>query len=260
MENVIIYGLGQRFQENRAWLEREYNVLGYRDKDSAKLKLVAKAIELKDLPVWQSEADKILITPYNPWEIIENLQKKYGVDINKLELLVPQDTVDMGKALPEQQFFAPYNEDALILLLLNKLGLNSHEIKYLEYGVDSILAGSFSYYFYRAGSRGVLVGNMSNQVLASGKIFRHEDVMRAYDDYGSFLECLSENSACDLLIVHDRSALAFLYEYILSNTRLPRIIYADNNTEQYMTFMLTHDYCWYATTDNGMIFYRKEND
>ena len=53
MKNVIIYGLGQSVQENRAWLEREYNVVGYCDKDSAKLKLVDKAIELKDLPVWQ---------------------------------------------------------------------------------------------------------------------------------------------------------------------------------------------------------------
>lgn len=260
MENVIIYGLGQRFQENRAWLEQEYNVLGYYDRDQEKLKLVDKAIELKDLNDWMARVDKVLITPDSPWDIIANLQKKYGVDINKLELLVPKDTVDVGKALPEQQFFAPHNEDALILLLINKLGINSHEIKYLEYGVESILAGSFSYYFYRAGSRGLLVGNMSNQALASGKIFRHEDVMRAYDDYGSFLECLFENSACDLLIVHDRSALAFLYEYILSNTRLPRIIYADNNTEQYMIFMLTHGYCWYTTTANGMIFYRKEND
>ena len=260
MENVIIYGLGQRFQENRAWLEQEYNVLGYYDRDQEKLKLVDKAIELKDLSVWQYEADKILITPDNPWGIIENLQKKYGVDMNKLELVEPKEAVDVGTALPEQQFFAPYNEDALILLLLKKLGINAHEIKYLEYGVESILAGSFSYHFYRAGSRGVLVGNMSNQALALSRIFRPEDFVKEYDAYGSFLECLFENSACDLLIVHDRSALAFLYEYILSNTRLPRIIYADNNTEQYMIFMLTHGYCWYTTTANGMIFYRKEND
>lgn len=259
MKNAIIYGLGQRFQENRAWLEREYNVLGYCDKDAVKLKLVDKAIDLKDLPVWQPEVDRILITPDNPWGIIENLQKKYGVDMNKLELVEPKEAVDVGTALPEQQFFAPYNEDALILLLLKKLGINAHEIKYLEYGVESILAGSFSYHFYRAGSRGVLVGNMSNQALALSRIFRPEDFVKAYDDYGSFLDCLAENNVCDLLIVHDRDAIAFLYEYILNNRKLPRIIYAGNNTEQYMIFMLTHGYYWYTTTTNGMIFYRKEN-
>lgn len=260
MENVIIYGLGQRFQENRAWLEQEYNVLGYYDRDQEKLKLVDKAIELKDLNNWMARVDKVLITPDRPWDIIANLQKSYDVDINKFELVALKESVDVGSSLPEQQFFAPHNEDALILLLLNKLGIKLNKIKYLEYGVDAMLAGSFSYYFYRAGSRGLLVGNISNQALALSRIFRSEDIVKEYDAYGSFLECLAENSACDLLIVHDRNAIAFLYEYILCNITLPRIIYADNNTEQYMIFMLTHGYCWYTTTANGMIFYRKEND
>ena len=145
MENVIIYGLGQRFQENRAWLEQEYNVLGYYDRDQEKLKLVDKAIELKDLNNWMARVDKVLITPDRPWDIIANLQKSYDVDINKFELVALKESVDVGSSLPEQQFFAPHNEDALILLLLNKLGIKLNKIKYLEYGVDAMLAGSFSY-------------------------------------------------------------------------------------------------------------------
>lgn len=259
MERVVVYGLGRNYQENKAWIEKQYSVIGYCDKDENKLKAVSKPIVRAELGDWQNKVDKILVTLDRPWDIINDLQSNYGVDISKIELFVPKESIRKGVVFPEQLFFAPYNEDALILLAINKLGLNLRNVKYLEYGTENILAGSFSYYFYMMGSSGVVVGNMNKQLLDLGRVFRPKDILKDYAEYGSFQDCLADNNKFDLLIVHDSEAIDCLYDYILCNTDLPRLIYADNITEQYKTFMLLHGFCWYSTTINGMIFYRKTN-
>lgn len=97
MERIIVYGLGSRFLTERYWIEKNYDVVGYCDRDNKKVVEYPNGITLEMLLKSVELCDKILITPAEPWRIIEFLERNIGISYSKMELLrVPMSTRSDG--------------------------------------------------------------------------------------------------------------------------------------------------------------------
>lgn len=254
MEKVVIYGLGERFQDNREWLECNYDVVGYCDKDITKIERYANGLSVEALVSADIQYDKIIITPARALNIAEELHKAGEVPFSKMELFDPP-VASRYRNIPEQLFFATNNEDAILLLLIQKLNIDVKNIYYAEWGGEHVCAGSFTYWFYLNGGRGIIGGD-KRSLQSAVNVFRSDDTLLDNNDDEAFRGLLERSSEdINLIILHDRWAIAQFYNMI-DKEQINGIIYLADNTENCKNIMQRHKYTWYTSTVNGMIFYK----
>lgn len=258
MERIIVYGLGSRFLTERYWIEKNYDVVGYCDRDNKKVVEYPNGITLEMLLKSVELCDKILITPAEPWRIIEFLERNIGISYSKMELLrVPMSTRSVW--LPECVFHGRANEDAILLLLLNKVQSEISRSSYIEIGLDDAIKNSFTFFLYQRGAAGTIIGTEKKPL--NSQVFRPRDVSLELKDCELVLNYLQKASNIpDILIFHEGSCAEMILRKLDWNAKKPLIIMAAVIREEFKQFMQTKGYIWYVTTSTGIMAFYKRND
>lgn len=149
---VLVWGLDKDYRDNKEWIEKNYDVEGYYDSNESKI-VMKKGIHKKDLQDRINEFDLILVAG-DPPSIVGEIVDNYNVPIEKIRVLFYELLKDDEE---EITFFGENSEDAVLLLLFEKLGLTMDKISYLEIGTNDPVRHNNSFLLSRLGARGVLV-------------------------------------------------------------------------------------------------------
>jgi len=107
----------------------------------------------------------------DPVSIVADLKEIYHVPVDKIRVLfyelAMQDTAI-------QQFNGSFSEDAALMCLACKLGMDISEVKYLEIGTNDPVRANNTYAFYSRGARGAIVDPLP-VVGELAKMIRPED-------------------------------------------------------------------------------------
>ena len=169
LKKTMVWGLDKDYVDNKDWIEKKYNIAGYYDTNVSKLPAVG-GITKAELADRVNEFDKILVAA-DPPAIVRSLIDVYNVPIEKIDVLFYELLEKDG---PEMVFYGENNEDAVLMLLFEKMGLAVKDIKYLEIGTNDPVRHNNSFSLYRMGARGVLVDAFPTVELLSKKV-RPED-------------------------------------------------------------------------------------
>lgn len=148
MKRVIVYGLGKRYRESIDRLSREYEIVGVTSGNSEEKKNFRNYVDLTE--VNETDYDAVLVCSNFEREIINRL-------VDELEIAKNRILVDYAYYNRGGVFHGQVNEDAIVLLLLQSMGVETSDATYLELGTNKPIALNNTYCMYRLGARGVLV-------------------------------------------------------------------------------------------------------
>ena len=168
-EKTLIWGLDKDYYDNRGWIESNYNPTAYFDSNIYKLPS-ENGITKAELPYRINEFDKILISA-DPPAIIRELLDVYKVPVEKIDILFYEL---LKKERPEITLYGENNEDAVLLLLANKLNIPVNEIRYIEIGTNDPVRHNNTFALYEGGARGALVDAFPTVGILAKKV-RPED-------------------------------------------------------------------------------------
>ncbi|MBR1773115.1 MAG: hypothetical protein IJ749_04380 [Eubacterium sp.] len=166
---TLVWGLDKDYYDNREWIESNFDDLYYYDANEKKLPLY-NAIKKEDLDNTLSEFDCILVAA-DPPSIIDLLVNQYKISLSKIKVLFYEI---LKYNAEEIKFFGESNEDAVIMLLLSRLGISLKDARYLEIGTNDPVRHNNSFSLYQNGARGVLVDAFP-MVGVLSQIIRPED-------------------------------------------------------------------------------------
>lgn len=153
MKKVIVYGLGNYFEENKEFIFENYEVVGFSDKDKVKLKNLENAIEVAELTTNLNCCDFVLIATNTYFEEICNDLLSLKVPWEKIHFLVHDILFTEKKFVSHSQ----YGEDLFLNLAVKMLYKNPSTIKYVEIGTNHPINANNSYLLYKAFGGGVLI-------------------------------------------------------------------------------------------------------
>lgn len=144
-EKIIIFGLGTRFRQFREKLEHMFDVVGYSSNCSSDAENLDGFISPGTIP--EVDFEKIVICCDSEIEIYNQLTT---------EIKIPNEKIAWYRLIYNDKgdFWSEHNEDALAMVLLQRMGRN--HFYYLDLGANHPVIGSNTYAFYRRGS-GILV-------------------------------------------------------------------------------------------------------
>ncbi len=148
MDKIIVYGLGSTFERYKEYIYRNYDVIGVTSSNSKEAAGYCNYIFCKELK--NVDYDFILVCSLFEQEIVNKLVDEIGIPKEKIIITHLQWN---SRGI----FQAQVNEDAICLLLLNKIGVKLNELRYLDIGAHHPVKLSNTYLFYMLGSSGILV-------------------------------------------------------------------------------------------------------
>ena len=169
-KKTIVYGLGEKFLENKDEILRKYNVVGFSDINEEKVQMYG-GVAREHLVNHIDEYDEILVCA-NPLLIVPDLTGNLGIPHEKVKVYIYEN---MFLAHNLITFYGQRNEDAILLLVVSMLGLDCANLRYLEIGTNNPIISNNSYALYKSGARGVLVDAVPFFVPLI-EAFRSEDI------------------------------------------------------------------------------------
>lgn len=145
MKKVIVYGLGNYFEENKEFIFENYEVVGFSDKDKVKLKNLENAIEVAELTTNLNCCDFVLVATNTYFEEICNDLLSSKVPREKIHFLVRDILLTEKKFVSHSQ----YGEDLFLNLVVKMLYKNPSTIKYVEIGTNHPIKANNSYLLYK---------------------------------------------------------------------------------------------------------------
>ena len=149
---TLIWGLGQDYLDNKAWIENNFDISAYYDSDEKKIPL-QKGISKEQLRHSVNQFDTILVTG-DPPSIVDDLIENYGVADSRIKILF-YELLKHGDA--ERYFYGESLEDAVLQLLLIEMGIAIKDVIYLEIGTNEPVRHNNSFSLYEMGAHGYLV-------------------------------------------------------------------------------------------------------
>lgn len=172
---IVVYGLGAAYEANESKILKNYNVVARCDKDLEKIKKFADGISRQYLQKHIDEYDKVLVVPDNVMGVVDDLTNNLNIPIEKI-CAFAYDNIKITQTEVQSlcNFYGEHIEDAILMLLLEKIRLPLEKTKYLEIGTNDPVICNNTFSLYERGARGVLVDPLANVALLS-KMIRPED-------------------------------------------------------------------------------------
>lgn len=147
-KKIVIYGLGNVYRQYKEYLYKNYDVVGVTSSNCEEKAEHANYITHENLK--NIDYDYIFICSYSQTEIVDKLVNDMNIPKNRIML-------NVGLFNQNGIFHSQINEDAICLLLLNKIGVNLNEITYVDIGAWHPVQLNNTYLFYTLGGHGTLV-------------------------------------------------------------------------------------------------------
>lgn len=167
--NTLVYGINKDYHENINWIMEHYEVKGAFDQDQSRLPPEI-GINKNDIAKKIHEFDTILVTA-DPVSIVDDLVDVFFVPLDKIDILYYEIDKDSSSVI---RFYGNDNEDAALLLLIEKLGYSNKVIKYLEIGTNDPMRFNVTYNFYKQNGEGYIVDALPS-VAYLAKMLRPRD-------------------------------------------------------------------------------------
>lgn len=160
MDQVVVYGLGHRYLQYKAFIESHYHIVGVTDKDSALAgnDYGADFVTLEHLHDFIQNGVYILVTPdeINTPYIVRMLND-VGIENSRIKILEYELRHEIGEGVLFNQY-SPSGEDSIIRMIIKYVfRMDYSDVRYLELGVWSPIVHSNTYALYEEGARGTLV-------------------------------------------------------------------------------------------------------
>lgn len=153
MYKVVIYGLGQRFQERKDELYINYDIIALSDKNIERYHIIENYVAPEDIK--KLEYDFVLVTPASYREICVDLTQQYDIPGDKI-MLLNDYLMTPGSSLAGSGY-SEEEEDIYINQIIFALGLDYEDIHYIDVGIENPVFCDNTYSLYRRGATGLLV-------------------------------------------------------------------------------------------------------
>lgn len=257
---TVVYGLGRVFQKKYVEIHEAYNIVGYCDSNPEKVAMFSTGMTKEELAAHPERYDQLLITPRQAVEIVADLALNYGLDTSKFVSL-PQPRLAIqakkdGYFHPEEIFFGVHYEDAILLMLCEKLNLDYGKFTYLEVGLHDLRQGSITYNLYKHGARGVLGISSYASLYDEASLFRPDDTFYLED---TWKESLGQYERFDIIAAHDKRQTKYLLNKGNAFEYNPMVLVLYENKHEMIQFVQRNGYVWYSTiAATETIFYRRD--
>ena len=153
MYKVVIYGLGQRFQERKDELYLYYDVIGLSDRNPERYPSAEKYVSPENIK--RLEYDYVIVTPASYRDICIELTQQHNIPGNKI-MLLKDYLMTPGSSLAGSRY-SEAEEDLYINNIIYALGLAYEDIHYIDVGIENPVFYDNTYSLYRRGGTGLLV-------------------------------------------------------------------------------------------------------
>lgn len=173
MKNVIIYGLGRKWERNKEEIVKEYKVIGHSDSNDSFQTEYSDFITKEQLV---DVEDGILVCAAWPTsaDIIHELVEEMNIEPKRIMLWDDEK----NKKNRSQSFYsyAQFGEDYVINSLLRKRGIALKDATYVELGVCNPINDNNTYFLHLGGARGLLV-DANKEYIAVIKTLREQSIV-----------------------------------------------------------------------------------
>ena len=150
--STLVYGLHTDFVKNRRWIEENFNVKGYYDADESRL---PNENGIKNSEIKEKIKDfELILVCADPVSIVMDLKEEFNIPIERVKILF-YELVKYANI--QMSFNGSMTEDAVLMLILSKIGIELDKVSYLEIGTNDPVRFNNTYIMYQMGARGYLV-------------------------------------------------------------------------------------------------------